>query len=745
MLSVNSQTKTPGTTASVDFEAGPTWSNTGNVAASDNTYATCVVTNGDNSDTLRLTNFGFTIPTGAIVTGMKIEAEYKTDNASGTQKLRLQEVRGDIFINELVNPLGAVNEFAAPTTSDVLNSIGGIQERFKLPFATAAVVNDSDFGIDLVFANTSGGTRTISIDFVQVTLYYVMPKHPENIKSLSTVRPTTLANFDYDAAFSDWANPGNAITSNNTYATVTTDRLNDSETNRLTGRGFDFSSIPDNAIITYIQFSCEFKTSLTTGSASVIMDVSTDVTTIGGIDVLRLINDGFSGAGLTTEAVRTASFVMVETGNGDLLATFVVTGAMLKASTFGVSVWMDDTDALAADVTLSVDDMFLDVEYYVPGNSQTTGALAPTTAGRTDDIGFGVTPVWANESNGLTSNNSYATVAGVAAEGFTNAVMFKGFDFSSIPDNAIIKNIIIHAEAKVSAGSNEWALAGVLGYDVTEADVFSSPFFFFFLGSLAPSAYITTSDSVIDISFYGFDFTKGFFPNTAAFKNGSLSFGVVAVNNTGTGDRTISLDALTVEVEYFESPYKTQRKLPGTVATQQTAGAVVGDVDWTNPSNIVSNNATYAQVALNNQASYVLKATNFGFTIPTGSTIRKVVIEVNGYETNGLQTDTDGGLILAGSLEKSGYNGVLGGIPSFSHTDPNVVLSDWAFAISDLSDFDMSTTLTPEDVNNSGFGVWIQFDRVSASADTVFIDYIAVTVEYELGGVLHQQMFGGGR
>lgn len=55
-----------------------TWSNPGNITASDNTYATnltgCITSV---SHYLKATNFGFSVPAGATITGITVEIERK--------------------------------------------------------------------------------------------------------------------------------------------------------------------------------------------------------------------------------------------------------------------------------------------------------------------------------------------------------------------------------------------------------------------------------------------------------------------------------------------------------------------------------------------------------------------------------------------------------------------------------------------------------------------------------------------
>ena len=64
---------------------------------------------------------------------------------------------------------------------------------------------------------------------------------------------------------------------------------------------------------------------------------------------------------------------------------------------------------------------------------------------------------------------------------------------------------------------------------------------------------------------------------------------------------------------------------PGTIADDAT----VGTVAWTNPDNAKVSDNVYATVSLIGIGiSHYLKATNFGFSIPTGATINGILVEI---------------------------------------------------------------------------------------------------------------------
>lgn len=83
----------------------------------------------------------------------------------------------------------------------------------------------------------------------------------------------------------------------------------------------------------------------------------------------------------------------------------------------------------------------------------------------------------------------------------------------------------------------------------------------------------------------------------------------------------------------------------GVTSSTMSAGTIaddsgIGDVSWTNPSNAQSSNNVYATASGLGLVSHYLKATNFGFAIPTGATINGIYVEVEKYSLNTVSDNT---------------------------------------------------------------------------------------------------------
>lgn len=145
----------PGTLEDDDAVGTVTWSNPGNAAANDASYATATDNvSTTNSFYLKATNFGFTIPTGATIDGIVVEidrkcsddsSDYCTDNIVRLQKSSFQ---GD---NKAI---GSATHWP---TSDAYATYGASNDLWGLSF-TPSDINASDFGVGIsATLNTSGG------------------------------------------------------------------------------------------------------------------------------------------------------------------------------------------------------------------------------------------------------------------------------------------------------------------------------------------------------------------------------------------------------------------------------------------------------------------------------------------------------------------------------------------------------------------------------------------------------------
>ena len=166
-------TRSCGTGASVSTGFGATvWDNTGNITASDDSYSTATFNadmGGTGFDYLKATNFGFSIDSGATITGIEVTIERKDAGGSITDS-EIKILNGDGSAG-----VGTSNKSggAAWPTSDASTTFGGSSDTWSETW-TPAKINSSDFGVYIRCTSGAGfgESDTASVDHVQITVHY---------------------------------------------------------------------------------------------------------------------------------------------------------------------------------------------------------------------------------------------------------------------------------------------------------------------------------------------------------------------------------------------------------------------------------------------------------------------------------------------------------------------------------------------------------------------------------------------
>ena len=155
-------------TAASDSSNGGTisWANFNDALSSNNAHATATFTVAATSHYLKITNFGFSIPTGATITGIELVKEghfTKTDTLAGSSRARLVKAGSVVGTTYTTN---------FPETTDAEITEGGSSDLWGETW-TPAQINASDFGVVLWTEITSvNGTGVIKVDAVTLKIYY---------------------------------------------------------------------------------------------------------------------------------------------------------------------------------------------------------------------------------------------------------------------------------------------------------------------------------------------------------------------------------------------------------------------------------------------------------------------------------------------------------------------------------------------------------------------------------------------
>jgi len=147
--------------------------------------------------------------------------------------------------------------------------------------------------------------------------------------------------------------------------------------------------------------------------------------------------------------------------------------------------------------------------------------------------------------------------------------------------------------------------------------------------------------------------------------------------------------------------------------------ASVGTVAWSNPANAQYSDNVYASVTLNSGIiSHYLKATGFGFSIPSNATINGILVEVERKAAAGTIGDYSVKLVKGGAI--SGNNK--------ADTTNNWPTTDTYKSYGGSTDL-WGLSWTAADINASNFGMAIACRGYAANSIS-YIDHIRITVYY---------------
>jgi len=162
-------------------------------------------------------------------------------------------------------------------------------------------------------------------------------------------------------------------------------------------------------------------------------------------------------------------------------------------------------------------------------------------------------------------------------------------------------------------------------------------------------------------------------------------------------------------------------KSPGTVVNDNS----VGTVAWEDPSYAKANDDNYAFSAGSGVITQYLKATNFGFNIPSGATI------------TGIEMSFKRGVFLENTYDE--YIKIVKSDGSIGATNKALTSTDW-LTESTYQSYGGSNDLwgetwTPTDINDVDFGVAISADIYYDEYGITFIDHIQIKVYYTSGTI----------
>lgn len=142
--------------------SGVDWSLLSNLGADDNSYALALIGEGSEAP-LTLTNFGFSIPSGATIDGVAVQIGRKAGSQFG--------VNSSATLVKGGSATGSPEYDTDWTLSETSYTFGGASSLFSATLS-AADVNALNFGVIISPVDLTLEGVTASLDYVRMTVYY---------------------------------------------------------------------------------------------------------------------------------------------------------------------------------------------------------------------------------------------------------------------------------------------------------------------------------------------------------------------------------------------------------------------------------------------------------------------------------------------------------------------------------------------------------------------------------------------
>lgn len=154
--------------------------------------------NGESSERLDASNFGFAIPDGSTVSGVLVEADKYSDNGSAVD-FRIQLLKAGVLVGS--NKADTVTPWPVSDT-DTYSAYGGSSDLWGAVWSENDIEN-SGFGVAVCSRATSNNTD-VHIDHIRITVYYALP----DITAPAAVTDLSLSNPSGSSMTVSWTAPG---------------------------------------------------------------------------------------------------------------------------------------------------------------------------------------------------------------------------------------------------------------------------------------------------------------------------------------------------------------------------------------------------------------------------------------------------------------------------------------------------------------------------------------------------------
>ncbi len=314
------------------------------------------------------------------------------------------------------------------------------------------------------------------------------------------------------------------------------------------------------------------------------------------------------------------------------------------------------------------------------------------------------TQTWSNPTNILVSDNSRAALVEVGG-GSTYSLIGYGFGFA-LPTSTVIG---IEVEVKY----RQAALGSVLAVRLLKDRSAGSSSDYSIARNTVPSPSSVNNDSIVIAGSPTDNWTGWAVAATDILYTdvNSANFGIAISGYSNFTGYLPQIDYIKVRIQYAITVTS-----PTSTGTGATSG---GTIPWVNPGNVTASDNTYATqvVSLTASDNAYLDCTNFGFAIPTDSSIDSIKVEIEKKSSDVFLNDDTVQLLKAGA--RVGTNNFKNG-SQWPTGDTYVAYNNGLWG----------TTWTPAEVNDTSFGVSIRAKGYVFSGSTASIDHVRITITY---------------
>jgi hypothetical protein len=261
----------------------------------------------------------------------------------------------------------------------------------------------------------------------------------------------------------------------------------------------------------------------------------------------------------------------------------------------------------------------------------------------------------------------------------------------------------VNAAGTLAVSSNAWIGGGMGGDDNHMRGImkFAAP---------------TGTTPITSVTFHGYRANKA-----GNDYDGHTFHAVVFASDTPATDGLELFTQLATFVSGYTAPEHSVTVSPTTVTEQDTGGNA-----WTTPANIVASDGAFATIppiGSMTPTDYLI-AQQFGLAVPSGATIRGILVEVEWQQ--GMSMGQDYGCFLI----KAGVLGMRNGVPTPHNIPPTT--PNKAYVAYGGADDTWEDLWAPADVNATNFGVAYNVIN-ECSSFNLDVDHLRVTVYYDGG------------